>query len=338
MFSRLARRGRNSRVQPELWATWGGDLPETISGQVVFAVLTKFGFHGKANAARYFPEFCRVLRAHDLSVRFCTDLGQVDALLSQPMPTVLVNVFPEDRMQIWSKELESLEAKAVAVYNRASLGPILADKAQTANFFDENDLPRPPPFRPDAAVFSNSRFGSHKGAALVEAGKAIDTRRHNTAFIDTSVPFGSKSYHTTGRLLAIDGEIAHAFVRARDAKDDDPSVHEGDTPDDPDLLAFLHTELVEPRRAEFGELARRLAGAMGPGFYVHDILIERDSDRIFVCESGLKFDYGLNWLRFEPKANLFPSFGVMFPLESYAAHCGAIFAKQCRNYISNAAA
>ncbi len=339
MLGRFARRlKRPPRVDPKLWASWADPRPEPTTGQVVFAVLTKFGFHGKANAARYFPEFCRVLREHGLAVRFCTDLDQVHEAMSGQMPTVLVSVYPEDRVQIASSKMDGIEEKAVAVYNRASLGPILADKQETADFFRVNDLPTPPPAQSDSRAFTNARYGSHKGAALVEPGSALDKRRHNTQFIDTTVSFENTSYHTTVRLLAIGEDIVHAFVRARDTGDADPSVHEGDTPENPALLEFLQVELVEKRFEDFETLARRLADKMGSGFFVHDLLLESDSDRIFVCESGLKFDYGQNWLRFEPISDQLPSLRAMFPLEAYAARCGEVFAKQCKTYIERSSA
>ena len=258
--------------------------------------------------------------------------------MSGQMPTVLVNVYPEDRMQISSNKIEEIEDKTVAVYNRASLGPILADKKKTAEFFTANNLPTPPHAQSNSRAFTNARYGSHKGAALVEPGSTLDKRRHNTQFIDTTVAFEDKSYHTTVRLLSIGEEVVHAFVRARDTSDADPSVHEGDTPEDPALLEFLQSELVDKRLDEFEHLSRSLAGKMGPGFFVHDLLIESDTDRIFVCESGLKFDYGLNWLRFEPISDQIPSLRNMFPLEAYAARCGEVFARQCKNYIERSSA
>jgi hypothetical protein len=84
--------------------------------------------------------------------------------------------------------------------------------------------------------------------------------------------------------------VTHAFVRARDVSEGNPSVHLKDTPHDAVLINALEKRLIEANTAQFSELAERVYEALGPGFYAHDILVETNSNRALMCETGFKFN------------------------------------------------
>ncbi len=90
--------------------------------------------------------------------------------------------------------------------------------------------------------------------------------------------------------MCIGEVITHAFVRARPVTSGSPSVHTKDTPVDLDMLSALYSQLVGPNEQSLQELANRIANAAGPGFYAHDVLIDAQTKKAYLAETGYKFD------------------------------------------------
>ena len=112
---------------------------------------------------------------------------------------------------------------------------------------------------------------------------------YNTQFIDTTVQFRESVYFTCIRLVCIGTYLIRIYIRARDVSENNPSVHNKDTPKDRELLDYLHEKLVVPRLEAFHALSDRIGRVLGPGFYAHDVLIENKTGQLFLCETGFKF-------------------------------------------------
>lgn len=179
------------------------------------------------------------------------------------------------------------------VIHRHAQGAILADKSATYAYLREAGVAMPERVAGPVAersIFSNENAGSHMPVMLVEPGHALDQSRYNTEFIPTIQTFRGKSYHVALRTKCVGRLCTAILVRARSTKHGSPSVHNSNTPIKPDLLNHLYTHVVEPRKREIIAISEKIGSRLGLGFYAHDILPDNRSNRIFLCETGYKFD------------------------------------------------
>lgn len=56
------------------------------------------------------------------------------------------------------------------------------------------------------------------------------------------------------------------------------------------LVQHFYEKLYLENCARMERFAADLDAALGPGFYHHDLIVERDSGDIYLCETGFKFD------------------------------------------------
>jgi hypothetical protein len=94
---------------------------------------------------------------------------------------------------------------------------------------------------------------------------------------------------------------------------------------DPALIESLQRGLVDERRPELVELAGRIAAALGPGFYAHDVLLDRDGRPPLLCETGFKFQDGGYQRRFLPVAGQLPSHRILFSVPALAETSARLF-------------
>ena len=205
----------------------------------------------------------------------------------------LVNIVHEEEDSL--APFERLEtAFGTQVFNSAALARIVADKQLTNERLSEMGIPVPRLVEQNEQVadpiFSNARKGSHRQTFVIEDPRNLKPKRYNTEYIDTRFLFEGRYYYTTIRIMAVFGEMVTAWVRARDEAEGVPNVHSRDTPLDPRLLCFLHNSLIDERIEYLRELTHRLGETLGPGFFAHDLLTCARSGRIFVAETGFKFD------------------------------------------------
>lgn len=156
-------------------------------------------------------------------------------------------------------------------------------------------------------LFSNLVVGTYQPVQLIETGATTDPERYNTRFIDTRHSFRGHDYHdyyVSLRAMCVGTELISLLVRTRPVSEQDPSVHDQDTPLDGDLLNSLYFEIALPRQAAVETICSRLGQRLGLGFYAHDLLPERETGRTFVCESNLKFDEGTLRAHLAPSARL----------------------------------
>lgn len=243
------------------------------------------------------------------------------------IPTAIVHVYGEDHRRIDTEELREIEKAAALVYNSATVGPVIADKEKARVRLCGAGVLMPEADMGNAdVVFSNSRLGTSQEVSVVYPGQALDADRYNTRYIDTTVDYRGKKYYTTIRLLCISDRIVHAYVRARDVAEGSPSVHAKDTPLDPELLAHLQSKLVEGHRPQIQNVADRIFSALGPGFYAHDLMIEANTQKVYVCETNFKFDDSSFSERTRPISGMIPFHQILFPLEGFASECARTLA------------
>ena len=176
------------------------------------------------------------------------------------------------------------------MFNSLDVARVLRNKEKTNRLLAVNGIPVP---RLDGLAgketFSNTRLGTANDVLVYKDGSAAPADRHNAAFICTRQEFRGKVYYTSVRLMCIGPHIVQVMARARDVDDNNPSVHNKDTPRDDALVDHLIARLIEPRLDDHAALAKKLATVLGPGFYAHDVLVDSATGELHVCESGFKF-------------------------------------------------
>lgn len=270
-----------------------GPLPQLVDpvGTVVIAALTPRAIkcRGKVNPARFFPGFFQRLaeRNHAGAVVFTPD-----ALRERMGPrTTLVHLYNEENIIPTDAEVADAEAKAICVFNPLATGRIIGKKAATNLHLTAQGVAMPSLQPPEGvAIFSNAAASTSKPAWVMADSAGLDETRYNTEFIDTTVTVDGKDYLTTLRLMAVGPTVVLPYLGIRPKDLNRPSVHGVSTPRDAGLYNKVFQQLFLDREAELRALAVHLNRALGPGFYHHDLLIERGSGRILVCEVGYKFD------------------------------------------------
>lgn len=157
--------------------------------------------------------------------------------------------------------------------------------------------------RTGVPAFSAEPTGTQRPVTIVAPSNALNVARHNTEFVDTIHRFDDVDYYVCLRAMAVGEHLLCAFPRLRPISDGSPSVHSRDTPLDAPVISAAYARLVEPTLPAIEEICRLAGGALGPGFYAHDLLPERDTGRLLVCETGIKFDDATYRTHLHPIAN-----------------------------------
>lgn len=326
VFGRLNKIRRQSGghvVVPEV------SQPSKEIGRLVVCAIDPCGLSraDKVQPHRYFPDFCKVLSREGISTKFVGTGDELEETIVRGC--IVVHVYREDAVRIDTKRVLDAQRNAGLIFNHPIMGPILGRKEETHRWLTRHGVPMPSVLIHRDKIFSNAFQDSGGPVALLNLDAGLDKTRFNTSFVDTRVMFGGKWFYTTVRLLCVGREIVHAYVRAKDAEPGAPSVHARDTPLDAELIEHLQLGLVSRRMTELRALARLLGDALGPGFYAHDLLIETKTSKIFVCESGFKFDDKSYLDRIAPIANDCPSHSWMITSE-FAERAAELFLIETR--------
>jgi hypothetical protein len=245
----------------------------------------------------FLASFEKALSALDISTARYTLRQFVDA---EVQADAAIFVYAEVRARrtpdLWraiEQAGEAAEARNILLVHGPLIGRIVADKTLTHQTLSTAGIPMPrmlsghsvAPFK----VFSNEKQATHAPVVMINPGEPLLPNRYDTEWIDTIHDFRGKRYYVVLRAMCVGPHCLSIFVRARPVEQRDASVHNTDTPLDAALLNFLHRQIVVPRSAAIASLCARVAGALGLGFYAHDILPERSTERVLLCETGFKF-------------------------------------------------
>ena len=315
--------------------------PTTPRAQCIFTVLTPPGLPaGKVTAAQFLPRFLYALRASGYDTHFACSLPQLDCLLKSKVPSIVVHLYGEDRFEIATSAVRDLEDRALAVFNRAQTGRVLANKRETLRVLGDAGVLTPEQDPHNGAGFERHNTGtglpSRYLAEVSNREESTSTDKILTRFVDTRVSLAGRDYYTTVRLLCVDGTVLHAYPRARPALEGSENVHGRNMPRNPRLIEQLDQTLVQPFEDEFRSLAVSVFNVLGHGFYSHDVLIERNTNALYVCESGFKFDDMTYAAHLAPIKTHLPSQSVLFPLEAFAEVSVRAFLASCDRLLTTA--
>lgn len=272
--------------------------PSNFSKFTIALVGTaRHGLHGngKWTPHLYFPKFRYALAKRGISLIAYREPADAIRNIAHHNPAAMqfVLIYNEVLQRDQFEDFAKLACHSrFRFYNAASTGEIIGDKLLTNEAFSRAGIAVPPIAGDQATdkVFSNARTGTGAATRVVDAGERLDASRYNTLFINTAHEYRGKLYHVALRALAITGTMICAYVRLRPTGEAEASVHAGDTPLDPALIAYFHETLVERNRTRLTKLCEQIGEVLGPGFYAHDILPSQENGELYVCETGFKFD------------------------------------------------
>ena len=292
-----------------------------------------FKTRGKVDPNYFFPPFCNVLGQCGIGSIYVNDMVGLERELkaSGEVPTILLDLVNEDYDDLGVYDIpDALNSQPDAIFNSRRIAKIIGDKKETNVFLSRNGISMPSLSGLESKkIFSIARSGSEEAAFVYEGVGEIDDARYNAEFIDTRMEFEGVVYYTTVRLMCIGPKILQIYVRTRDERGYNPSVHGKDTPVDRALLDYMHIQLVKPRLEDYVSLATDLESVLGPGFYAHDVLVDNSTGELFLCETGYKYYNQVYFDRMKPVlGDREFRYGVV-DQSTYAAYAGAVFVTYC---------
>jgi hypothetical protein len=253
---------------------------------------------GKLTAGVFLPIFARTCAQRGVQVLAFPNPADFLARAEIPQPATVILVYSEVRVlragldPTFEQVLERAGRIGARVVHPPAIGLALADKLTTRDLLLPAGVRMPELVTEKAGrapVFSNEIVGSNRPVALHRSDQ-LDPSRYNTRYIDAVHPYRGRPYHVSLRAMAVGSRCVAVYVRARAVSEGSPSVHNKNTPVDRELLNHLHAEIVAPREDEIHSICERIGSRLGSGFYAHDIVPERESGLLYVCETGFKFD------------------------------------------------
>jgi hypothetical protein len=269
------------------------------AGAVVLVGTRKDGFvPGKLTPGLFLPIFARACGQRGFQVMAFPDPADFLSRQDLAQPATVILVYSEVRMlragldPTLQKVLERAQRVGSTVVHPPGVGLAIADKLTTRSLLVPAGIRMPELVTEKSGmvpVFSNEIVGSNRPVQL-HGSDALDPSRYNTRYIDAVHHYHGRAYHVSLRAMAVGPTCVAVYVRARPVSERNPSVHNKNTPVDRGLLNHLHAEIVVPRHDEIHSICERIGSRLGPGFYAHDIVPERESGLLYVCETGFKFD------------------------------------------------
>ena len=287
-----------------------GPLPVVANpkGHVVIcaARLKGMAAKGKMNPSGFLPDFLPALAAHGLQPHFAFAPAEIRDLITRH-DAAAIAIWNEEKHRRLDPCFRQAAERSRLLFNSFATGERIGGKAETNRWLSAHGIRLPEMVEAGTEeVFSNAAAGTSQAVNLVAPGETLDPDRYNTRYIDTRIEFGGRSYLTSVRLMAVGPHVIEGLVAARDMRWNRASVHGVDTPLDADLVNHLYDRFYVERKAELADIARRLHDILGPGFYHHDLIIERGTGLIYLCEVGYKFDLSAFAGRMRPIADDVP--------------------------------
>ncbi len=270
----------------------GRSQPRNLQRKVLIADFASKPLRNrnKVNCAKFFPQFCKVLRNYGFGSVFVHDIESVRCNATHDRSrNILINLLGEDRDEAKCELGDELLDRFSLVFNPYSLARIVASREATNELLSSHGVPVPKRNATDRKIFSLGNTGYPNSAMILDESEQLDSGRYNVEFIDTRIEIGNKSYFTSLRIMCVGSRVLKYVIRARDTGEQRPEARDANTPLDPGLIRHLYGVLVEANEEKLISLAKQAERAYGPGFYGHDVVVDRNTGDPFLCESELKF-------------------------------------------------
>ena len=310
-------------------------VPRETRAKVVIVNLSTdpLNVPGKVTPEIFFPPFCKILAQCGISTSYVCDNDSLEreVFAKNAVPRILINLIHElyDDPETYSLS-EDIIKNTQAIFNSNQTARIIRDKKKANILLSKHGIPMPKfEIEKGRKIFSNARYGSKEQVYVHDSLKETNGDRYNTEYIDTRIRFGELEYYTVLRLMSIGTHLLQVFARASDVRKSNPSVHNADTPQERELLNHLNEILVAPRLPACSLLAEKIGLVLGPGFYAHDVLVDQESGKLLLCETGLKFFDNLYSSRVMGLVDDRSFQMNILDQKTYAAYAGAVFVAYC---------
>jgi hypothetical protein len=275
----------------------------------VVAFIKKDSFNGKITSRTLWFSLLRY-KSKTVEVKRFSGAEEFDDWLKKRSDSyykiIVIPIYCEDQDSPKKNKIElaiqvknvSRSYKNVFVYHGPRLGNILGNKSKTNRFMTSRGIRCPKLITSrnyTGPVFVNEKSASHGNTKVLINGKKIDRKKYNTALIDTSFEYNGERYHASTRVMCIEGRIIDIHLRFRNAKENNPNVHGGDTPFDPELQNFYYETKIKPNIKKLKRFCKKIGDNIKLGFYAHDLLLCNKTNEFYLAESAFKFDNILMW-------------------------------------------
>lgn len=286
---------RKDKVARKLAASINDTRPADPTGRVLICCVNNSAFGGpnKVKPESFFPGFSRVLHSYNIDVEFISSQRSMSDATASDANTIVIDLYNEEADHgFLPRTDQGLYGRAALVFNHRETGGVISDKARTNRVLTSAGVAMPR-MNPEAGlVFRNTAANSSSQDKDIEVTPKVDTARedgYRTGYIDTTREYLGRKYLTSVRILCVGEVIISAFAAARPAEEGKYSVKGINTPVDADLIRFFQQKLVHERHEDLRGIAQKVAKVLGPGFYVHDLVVDSTSEEILLCEVGYKF-------------------------------------------------
>jgi len=264
-------------------------------GRVLICCANNSAFAGpnKVKPESFFPGFCRVLHSYNIDIEFISGQQSLSEATASDDNTIVIDIYNEEADHgFLPRTDQGLYGRAALVFNHRDAGAVMSDKARTNGVLTAAGVPMPRMDPEAGLVFRNTASHSSSKDRDIEVSPKVDSARgdsYETEYIDTAREYLGRKYLTSIRMLCVGEVIISAFAAARPAEEGKYSVKGINTPVDIDLIRFFQERLIHERHEDLQGIAKRVAKALGPGFYAHDLVVDSTSGEILLCEAGYKF-------------------------------------------------
>ncbi len=246
----------------------------------------------KVRVDRFFPHFCQRLSRHEFASVFVHDCESLQRnLRTDGTPNILINLLVEGAGN-WIYTLpQHLEKSISLIFNSRRLGDIVGCRKITNTLLAEHGISVPkqnPPPSGQRKIFSLGG-GYPNSATVTNTYEQLESGRYNVEFIDTRIAFQNKTYFTSLRMMCIGSRVVKFIIRARDCEEQRPEARDRNTPPNPNLIDHIYQKIVTSNQNRLLAMVEDIEAVYGPGFYAHDIVLDKDTGIPYLCETELKF-------------------------------------------------
>ncbi len=295
--ARLQNRGGLGSPRPQ-------PFPRDASRGFAVVALGEVGDSGRGKPEYHKASFFRFLRPvlaeYDIAFAYFRSVEELMTARKVPAELAVLPLYNEvdcyANQATYEPVLRALEdfvrhTSGKPTLHRFDLACTLANKLATNALFREVGVPTPAIVSANSyaggRVFANAIAESAADVRILDSSDVLDATQYNTQFIDTTQVWRGREYYVCPRAVCAGRRCVTVLVRAAPKELGTASVHVRNTPHDPALLNHLYTRLLEDRDTITG-LCDAVGRRLGPGLYAHDLLPDRESGQIFICETGFK--------------------------------------------------
>lgn len=267
--------------------------PKAAKGTILFAAIgpDKFKLRGKGPMSEYLPVLCSALRQIGYRTQMTAVPRIAKRVASDQRTVAVVNLLHEENDREIDPRYDALVlgASNLVVFNSIPTCRIIADKARTNELFATKGIRTPRTSGYGGKSFSIPKSGSGSEVEVSDSHGSTHADRFVSEFIDTRLSYNGNEYYTMVRLMSVGKRIVAAFPAARSVSDGNYSVHGYDTPLERGLIGYLKKTLIDDIIDRHNLISQQIGEVLGPGFYHHDLIVERETRDVYLAETGLKF-------------------------------------------------